>query len=365
MLILLVAGLTITVPVGAAQRDGGVSAGLSGSSSGDYEIPPGGDAQPSVEITSPADGAALSPGLATAVTARASDDEAVRSVTFRRGSEVLATDFDAPYEATYTPSESQRGTAQSLTATARDSRGQTATAAVAVRVTGADTADDVAPAVEILSPPAGTQVPIPRARPFTVVAAALDDRAIDNVTFVVNDREVCRLATSPYSCSFSPTGADVGRITIVVIATDSAGQTATAVRSITVGRFKPRGLTTSPKAERAAPPYRLVTRGKLALPATVTPPQGCGVGGAISVQLQVPGRKVLVTGFVRLLPNCTYRSPLVLPAARVPGGTRRLTVRTRFLGNEILERRRGKSASVTLPRSRRSEPPPVAVDPNR
>lgn len=327
------------------------------------------DTQPGVTITSPADGTTLAPGTPTAVTATAADDVGVRSVTFRRGAEVLGTDTLAPYDATYTPSPAESGTSQSLTATASDSRGQSATSAISVRVAGPagpppgnSAADDASPSVEILEPAIGTVVSRPKA--VTLAAGASDDRAVDNVTFVVNDREVCRLTAAPYRCSYFPTGADVGRITVVAIVTDSAGQTATAVRSITIGRFTPRGLTTVAAVERSATPFRVVTRGKLALSPSVTPPQGCAVGGAISVELQVPGGKVLTTDFVRLRSNCTYVARAVPSARRVPSSTRKLTVRTRFLGNGILERRRGTNVTVTLPRSRRAQPPPVAVDPN-
>ena len=76
---------------------------------------------------------------------------------------------------------------------------------------------------------------------------------------------------APYECAFRPTAGDVGRTTLVAVATDGAGQTAVALRTATVARFTPRGL--SAKTTRRG--LRFTTRGVLRMPAGVTRRQGC------------------------------------------------------------------------------------------
>ena len=91
------------------------------------------------------------------------------------------------------------------------------------------------------------------------------------MTFLDDGQVVCTDDTAPYDCAYAPTGADVGRNTLIAIAADGAGQTAVDFRSVEVRRFAPK-LTarTTPRRDRKRP-YRFTTSGVVLLPSGVTP----------------------------------------------------------------------------------------------
>ena len=117
--------------------------------------------------------------------------------------------------------------------------------------------------------------------PNTLSATASDDKGIARVDFLDDERTVCSDTTAPYTCDYRPQGDDVGRNTLVAIAVDTSGQTASAVRAVVVPRFAGRlSARTTPSRDTRAP-YRFTTTGRLTLPAAVTPAQGCrGTDGA-------------------------------------------------------------------------------------
>lgn len=114
--------------------------------------------------------------------------------------------------------------------------------------------------------------------------AAADDRGIAHVRWLDGARQLCEVTVAPYACTFTPTVADVGAKTIVAIATDSAGQTSSVVRVLTVPRFEPSKVTLQVRGR--------VASGKVTLPAGVP----CA-GGKVAV-----GGKT-----VALRKDCTYR----------------------------------------------------------
>jgi hypothetical protein len=308
------------------------------------------NAAPSVQITAPSDGATVQPAVALPVTATAADDLAVERVVFRAGGEtVLGTDSAAPYEATFTPSAAQAGTSQVITATAIDTTGQSSATAVSVRV--ASPVTPVTPATPEDRPPTAA-LTAPRENALlqsglttTITATAADDRGVASVTFIEDGSVICRDTTAPYTCAFAPAGDDVGRNTLAAIATDSAGQTAAAFRSIRVARFKPRGLTasTTPGRDRT-PPWTFSTRGRLTLPAGVTRPQACG-SGVVSVQIK-RGRSTVSTRRVLLARDCRYSSSVRFGDRQRIGSIGRLRVTARFLGNARLGRATAPTRSI-------------------
>jgi hypothetical protein len=289
------------------------------------------DASPVVRITSPADGATVQPGTAVPVAATATDDIAVDRVIFRAGTTVIGTDSTAPYEATFTPSAAQAGTSQVITATAIDTAGQSAADAVSVRV--------AAPAT-----------PVPAEdRPPTVALTAPRENALlqsgQTTTVIEDGRQICRDTSAPYTCDFRPSGDDVGRNTLTAIATDSTGQTAAAIRSVRVTRFKPRALSasTTPGRDRTRP-WSFRTRGRLALPAGVTRAQACG-SGVVSVQIK-RGKSTISTRRVLLNRSCGYSSSVRFGDRQRVGSTGRLRVSARFLGNARLSRASARTRSI-------------------
>lgn len=109
-----------------------------------FAAPPGADVTPpTVSITSPADGASVSQTVL--VSASASDDVSVTTVTFILDGTTLAVDGSAPYEYAWSLAGVANGS-HVLRAEARDAAGHVASTQITVSVVAAPP-DDVAPAV--------------------------------------------------------------------------------------------------------------------------------------------------------------------------------------------------------------------------
>lgn len=133
--------------------------------------------------------------------------------------------------------------------------------------------------------------------PGTALAVDVsDDRGVANVRFLSGDTVLCTVTAAPYTCAPAFGVADVGRGTIVAVVTDTAGQTATAVRTITVPRFKPRSVSLTIRRQGK----RFVATGKVALPA------GVACSGTVAVKVG----KTTRTGTLRA--SCAFR--VVLPS---------------------------------------------------
>ena len=193
--------------------------------------------------------------------------------------------------------------------------------------------DDEPPVVAWSAPASGARLSTTAAN--TLSASASDDRGIARVDFLDDERTVCSDTTAPYTCDYRPQGDDVGRNTLVAIAVDTSGQTASAVRAVVVPRFVGRlSARTTPRRDTTAP-YRFTTTGRLRLPVGVTPGQGCR--GTVTVQIKA-GRKTVSTRRVRLRSNCTYRSRVTFRIRqRLRPRTLRRTVR--FGGNAVMAAR--------------------------
>ena len=192
------------------------------------------------------------------------------------------------------------------------------------------TADDAPPTVSLTAPATGTS--LSKGASATITAQASDDKAVTSVQFFAGDRLVCTDTAAPYECDYQPTGADVGRVLLLAVATDAASQVAVDRRAITVGRFIPTGLTsaTTPARDRKLP-YVFTTTGQLRLPAGVTAQQGCR--GQVTVQIKA-GKRTISTREASLDSNCRYRSRVRFSVKRRLAPT--LRVRARFPGNNVL-----------------------------
>ena len=124
-----------------------------------------------------------------------------------------------------------------------------------------------------------------------LVVTAADDRGVAGVRFLSGDRTLCTDTTAPYSCDFQPRVEDVGRMTVVAVAADALGQTATAARVIEVDKLEPRSVSLSLKRSGK----RVIATGKVVLPA------GVPCSGEIAV---TTGKKTR-TG--KLTRSCMYR----------------------------------------------------------
>jgi hypothetical protein len=201
--------------------------------------------------------------------------------------------------------------------------------------------EDRAPTVTIGAPSSAAL--LSTVTPNTITATASDDVGVARVVFSTGERTLCTDTAAPYTCDYSPTSADVGRDTLVAIAVDTAGQTASAVRVVNVPRFKATSLTaaTSPKRDGKAP-YTFTTKGKLALPSGVAPAAGCK--GTVDVSFKA-GTKTVSSRRVTLKPDCTYSSKVTfkLPRRLNP---KILSVVVVHGGNEVVEGVQAKRHSV-------------------
>ncbi|HEX8208387.1 MAG TPA: Ig-like domain-containing protein [Solirubrobacteraceae bacterium] len=151
----------------------------------------------------------------------------------------------------------------------------------------------------------------------TLTADAADDRGVSAVQFLDDDRLVCTDDSAPYTCDYAPRGEDVGRNTLIARAIDTAQQTATDVRAITVPKFAPASITVRARTRRVT--------GRVVLPAAVTPALGCK--GTVAVKR---GRGAAKR--VRVKPDCTFSARVRLrPRSRVQAV---------FGGNEVLTQKR-------------------------
>ena len=313
---------------------------------------------PSVTLTAPATDAVLT-GNAT-FTATAFDARGIASVVFRLNGVPVGTDttpdsgapFGAPgaaYSAVVDTTKLPDGN-YLADAVATDTSGRTLTSeqrrvnlrnGVAVGGGGGGGGDDRPPTVSFTAPASGALL----RGATTVTMTAADDRGVAAVSLFNGTRLVCTDTTAPYSCSLTPTGADVGRTTLFAIATDTSGQTGSAALAVRVDRFTPTslGASVTPARDRSAP-FRFTTAGRIGLPSTVTRTQGCGAG-TVSVQIKA-GSRTISTRRSTLRGDCSYRSTVSFAVRSRLGSTGRLKVTVRFLGNDVLKPRTAASRMV-------------------
>jgi hypothetical protein len=300
------------------------------------------DANPSVKITAPSDGATLPRNVATAVQATAQDDMAIQSVTFMKGTTVLGVDTAAPYEASYTPTDAEGGTSQVIVAIARDPLGHRGTDQISVRIAApnppqpAPEEPDEPPTVSITAPERGEFVE-PR-QGTTIRARATDDNAVRSVAFLIKGKRVCLDRSAPYTCRFRPTARHVGRDGVVAVAADGAGQTAQDHRHVVVQRFTPPGLSLDvTPSNDPSPPFTWVTSGRLRLPDGLSRRAACRTRGYVTIQFQV-GRTTFDTVRKRIKRDCTYSRRTAFRIRQRLLGRGRVRVVARFLGNDVLRR---------------------------
>jgi hypothetical protein len=173
---------------------------------------------PTVNITTPTNGASFTTGDVVNIGANAADDISVASVEFFVDAVSVGIDNSSPYTATYTSTVG----AHNLTAKATDNLGATTTSAiVAINV-----ANNVAPTVSVTAPANGASG-FPGV--VTINATAADaDGSVTGVEFFVGAISLGIDATSPYSINWTSTSANVGVNQIKAKATDNRGAVTTS-----------------------------------------------------------------------------------------------------------------------------------------
>src|SRR5262249_29344852 len=193
--------------------------------------PPPHRAPPSVSMTAPPGGSALS-GAAVTVSATAADNIGVASVQFiLDGTNLGPRLSSSPYTITWNTSAAVNG-AHTLTAVARDAAGNAATAAaITVIVNNAPPPDTTPPSVSMTAP-ANAATVSGAAVPSSASAPALPGPAA--VQFFLDGANLGPgLSSSPYTITWNTSAAVNGAHTLTAVARDAANNPATAA-AITV-----------------------------------------------------------------------------------------------------------------------------------
>lgn len=204
---------------------------------------------------------------------------------------------------------------------------------------------DRAPTVSWTSPKENAKVNPSKANTFQV-AATPGTHPITQVAYYVGERTACITKTPPYTCAYKAKDTDVGKETLMAIATDSIGLTSTKMRTITVTTFKPKKLSASTKPKRIKKaPYRFTTTGRLSLPAGVSTQRGCT--GKVSVTFK-DGKKKVGGGTAKVKSNCSYSSKVKIVFAKGKKHGKTLSVSVAFGGNTTLTKASVKSYKVRI-----------------
>jgi hypothetical protein len=181
--------------------------------------PPADVTAPVVDIEAPTGGTVA--GVVD-VRARATDARGVVGVRFQ--AQGLNVDDTTPsYATTWNTLSLTNGAQYTITATARDAAGNTATDSVTVTVQNSDV---VPPTVSITSPAANADV----SGTITVTAAAQDAGGLDRVQFKVDGTDIGAAdRTAPYSVPWASIDVTNGTHTLTAVAVDRAGLQTTSV----------------------------------------------------------------------------------------------------------------------------------------
>src|SRR5258708_5761893 len=196
-----------------------------------------------VTMTSPASGSTVAGTVPVSASVSIVGSVVVAGVQFKLdGANLGAEDTSAPYAVSWNTTAAANGS-HTLTATARDAAGNTATStSVTVNVSNAPPPDTTPPTVAITTPGNGTTV----SGTINVTANASDNVGVAGVQFFLDGVVRADVTTAPYSVPWDTTTASNGSHTLNAVARDAAGNTATSASvavtvsngSATVSRFE-------------------------------------------------------------------------------------------------------------------------------
>jgi hypothetical protein len=181
--------------------------------------------------------------------------------------------------------------------------------------------------------------------PTTLQVNAADDKGVSQVQFLDDDRVVCTDTVAPYTCAYQARGDDVGRNTLVAIASDALGQTASSVRTVTVDRFTVTtvSLTLKPTKDKSAP-WKFTASGKLTLPATVG--TAACADGVVAV-IAKAGSRTISTRTDDLSKTCAYSVTVTFTNKKRFPSNGKLKFQASFRGNIALQAKRSSTKTVS------------------
>lgn len=166
------------------------------------------------------------------ITADAKDDQGVTKVEFYEGDKLLSTAIAAPYTAALNYTAAQNGS-HTITVKAYDAQNNVATATVTFAVAVTTVSNDAVPTVALSS----SNTPLNRPGTLTFTADAKDDRGIARVEFYLDGTLISTATAAPYTASVQLAALENSTHTVTARAYDTAGQTAAAAQTFTVGVF--------------------------------------------------------------------------------------------------------------------------------
>jgi thermitase len=172
---------------------------------------------PVVSVTAPANWATVT-GTVT-LSASASDNVGVSTVSFYVNGNLVGNDSTAPYSLTWNSASLADGT-HTISAKAFDAAGNNASASISV--TSANASDTTPPTVGIIAPTGGARV----SKTVSVTANATDNVRVVRVELYVNDVYVTSNSVAPFTTKWNTNRAARGTHTLKLKAFDATGNSA-------------------------------------------------------------------------------------------------------------------------------------------
>src|SRR3989339_2146970 len=223
------------------------------------------DNPPQVTITSPTNNSVIS-GIIT-INATATDDNGIGKVCFYMNNVLKSTDTTSPYAYNLDTTQYTNGT-HIIKAIATDTIAQTAIVQITVTI------DNAVPPPVDNPPQVALVVPNNNSVVSEVVAiegTATDDNGITKVCFYIDNVIKSTDTTTPYTYNLDTTQYTNGTHIIKIVATDTANQTATTQRTITVNNIV---VDNPPTINITAPANNSVVSEVVAIEGTATDAEG-------------------------------------------------------------------------------------------
>jgi Bacterial Ig domain len=188
---------------------------------------------------------------------------------------------------------------------------------------------DAVPSVAFISPEPGAT--FTGADRITLQVSATDSTGVRAVQIFDGERLLCVDTAAPYTCTFTPTASDIGNVTFVAAAINTAGAQALAVRTVHINPSKPLGLSLYTRVSGGRSARKLTTGGTLRLPPADVP-SFCGQG-AVQIEYIYDHSRFFYLAYV------DGRCHFAAPAVRIRGGrfpVKTVLVQARFLGSRSL-----------------------------
>ncbi len=199
---------------------------------------------PVVSVTSPASGSTVS-GTVT-IQAAASDNVGVSSVSFYADGALKCTVSAAPFACSWNTTSTGNG-GHTVSATARDAAGNTASSSVGVTVS--NIVSDTTPPTVAITSPSGSVV----SGTVSIQASASDNVGVASVTFLIDGVQVAIVSSAPYAYSWNTASTTNTSHTLTATARDGAGNSSSAALVVTVNNGSPSGDVTPPSVSIISP----------------------------------------------------------------------------------------------------------------